>query len=862
MFSIFKQKINHICLIFMVALIIFGSACSRFPSPEQPTINGETIITFAAAEDQRGFYEPLMEVFHEQKLDITVQFVALKELDNDLHALASAADTTLLWGDIIASGGSGYFRDLNPLIEADPDFQEDDFWPGLLSACQDVEGRTVGIPLNVSLAGVFFDRAAFDQAGLPYPAPGWTWDDFQQAVAALAQQSKDGINYGFVDNATLRKSILAPLVTAYLDQNQGKIVDQTLVQELQWYFDLAGEGALYPLKEPANSLDVLQTLFGENRPAMWISPLNAAMPDYSGNAIDKDGFAPFPVAGDGSLVNTTLVDVTCAGLSAGSAHPQEAWAWLDFLSRYRDTQVGTNPLVDLPVRRSVAEETAYFQALPQEVEPSVRFILGHACYGSRYPEAFKAVQKALRDAFTNRTSLIASLEMTPIGTETVTGQTEGNEIQVNTPPPPPAGGTTVIQYYGLGGNYVQALDVLAEAFHQDHPDIQVRIAVDLEGISPAPGSDPFTRAAEQNDCFAFDTLVLSGSAVEQVISLNPLLAAEPAEFILDFYPSLVDAGRLEGELYSLPMVSQPYVMVYNVELLARRGVPVPTDGWTFDDFISLATAAASQFDSDQTYGAVYNEDLFLAGRSVSGLDLSTYPPLVNFDTLKMASALTWLAGLAQSNVLLVETQDNPESTSRAVISGKVAFWVGQAGGWGYWWPFERPSFKIGVAPLPSTPGIDELLGETSVTGQFISQRAEDPRACWEWMKFLSGQPNIFDGIPARRSVAESLEYEAVTGKEAAKILRSALEDMEHMQSEARSISIGWPLSYWQRGAIAAALQGDNPQLALTAAQGKAEAYLACITKFDIEKRNIHEQQDLVIECARQADLEWDKLFLR
>jgi len=860
------KTVRALANLLLLSTIFLSAACSKeSPITSQGNAGDEqnVIITFAAIESQRGLYEPLMEAFHQQNPQVRVQFASLSpEAQGDLAALSSAADTTLLWTGAIASNIGSYFRDLNPLIDADSNFQAEDFWPGILSACQDAEGHIVGVPLSGSLTGIFFDREAFDQVGLPYPAPGWTWYDFRQAVAAVAQQSNHGFRYGFADNATLRRFILAPLVAAHLEQNQGKIVAQTLAQELQWYLDLAEEEMLYTLKEPANSLEVLQTLFAENRPAMWIGPLNAVMPDDSGNAIDQDGFAPFPVAGDGSQENTTPVDVTCAGVSAGSAHPQEAWAWLDFLTRYQATQVGTNPLVNLPARRSVAEEAAYFQALPQEVEPSVRFILGHAWYGSRYPQAFTAVQEALQYALTNDIPTLAALEMIPVGAEIAPGQLVGNEIKVNTPPPPPASGTTVIQYYGLGGNYVQALDVLAKAFHQDHPDIQVRIAVDLEGISPAPGSDPFTRAAEQNDCFAFDTLVLSGSAVEQVISLNPLLAAEPAEFILDFYPSLVDAGRLEGELYSLPMVSQPYVMVYNVELLARRGVPVPTDGWTFDDFISLATAAASQFDSDQTYGAVYNEDLFLAGRSVSGLDLSTYPPLVNFDTLKMASALTWLAGLAQSNVLLVETQDNPESTSRAVISGKVAFWVGQAGGWGYWWPFERPSFKIGVAPLPSTPGIDELLGETSVTGQFISQRAEDPRACWEWMKFLSGQPNIFDGIPARRSVAESLEYEAVTGKEAAKILRSALEDMEHMQSEARSISIGWPLSYWQRGAIAAALQGDNPQLALTAAQGKAEAYLACITKFDIEKRNIHEQQDLVIECARQADLEWDKLFLR
>jgi hypothetical protein len=246
---------------------------------------------------------------------------------------------------------------------------------------------------------------------------------------------------------------------------------------------------LYPLKEPANSAEALQTLFTEYRPAIWVGPLNAAMPDDSGNAIDQDGFASFPVAGDGSQGNKTPAEVTCAGVSAGSAHPREAWTWLDFLSRYRCTQVAINPLVELPALRSIVEETAYFQALPQEVGSAVRFILEHARYGSRYPEAFTAVQEALQYALTNDIPTLAALEMIPAGTVTMSGQTESNQIQVNTPPPPPAGGTTVIQYYGLGGNYVQKLEALAETFYENHPDIQVRIAADLEGISPAPGSE-------------------------------------------------------------------------------------------------------------------------------------------------------------------------------------------------------------------------------------------------------------------------------------------------------------------------------------------------------------------------------------
>ena len=58
----------------------------------------------------------------------------------------------------------------------------------------------------------------------------------------------------------------------------------------------------------------------------------------------------------------------------------------------------------------------------------------------------------------------------------------------------------------------------------------------------------------------------------------------------------------------------------------------------------------------------------------------------------------------------------------------------------------------------------------------ISAASEHPDACWKWISYLSTH-SAKDArmAPARRSVAESLEYEELVGAETAEMIRQTLE---------------------------------------------------------------------------------------
>jgi len=224
--------------------------------------------------------DSLAAEFHKQNPSITVQMIILPDdyaawESEDWLSLASAADATFLFYDRARLAQNGaYFSDLMPLMEGDVTFQPDDFWPGLLTACQDNDDRTLGVLLSVFFSGIFFDPAAFDSAGLPNPAPGWTWNDFQQAVTTLAHKSGEQADYGFIDSSGFFSSVLAPQVDAYLVTTNGVIEAETLANQLQWYLDLAGASSLYPFTDPAHS----QALFQGKSPAMWRGTLADTSP--------------------------------------------------------------------------------------------------------------------------------------------------------------------------------------------------------------------------------------------------------------------------------------------------------------------------------------------------------------------------------------------------------------------------------------------------------------------------------------------------------------------------------------------------------------------------------------------------------
>ncbi len=843
---------SRVAALVALALIVGLFAVWQLAPPQKdreiaPGVDGRdesTVITFAGQKYYRQAYEALMAEFHEQYPNIEVQFVPLEEIQGDegynLQKIAASADTATLSAPPQGNEAT-FFYDLAPLIEADASFDTADFWPNLLTGCR-VGERTIGLPLALNVNLIFFDGAAFDAAGLPRPAPGWTWDDFQRAVQSLTLREGDQVvRYGFVPSFPGNPlGLLWPLVEATWTHTGDRLDSARLAEALGWYVDLARQGAIPVFGEDEPSWQQGQTLIDNGQAAMWI--------DFSGNLAGKRNVlgseinvAPFPISS--SATNTTPALPFCGVISAGSQQPQAAWLWLKFLTYH--------PIDDrLPMRPSVAEASGYWDHLSLETEETLRFALEHARYAYSHLEFVPFISQALDQALAGEadlTSALAQIDEVPPAPDPAPDDSP-TPVPVATPEPTIVPGSVItVNYYSFG--MAHATDALADEFNRTHPGIEIRPSTMLQNVTRFNITD----VAEQYDCFSW----FGGDqqrALTQLYSLEPFLATEEPPLTEDFDPAALDAFRVDGELYGLPLESRPTVIYYNADYLAEMGLSPPDLDWTVDDFWTLVAQATSGEGANKVYGFVPFQgaylDFLLASQGVSLYDGSTQPPEIRLDDPALASAVTWIVDLAASGVMPAYEaefglqRENYSERETLILSGRAALWTDNANGQDISVADLPPDFEVGVAPLPFTP---VPVSDPSLNlGLYISRRAQDPSACWAWIEFLSRQPTAFNGLPARRSVIESEAWVATVGADLAAVYRAASSRIEGTWQPEQRNNLA-PVERWWMQALDAAFQGVDPAEALAEAQNKADAYLACLDlteKPDAAQRNA---------CAKEAD---------
>ena len=367
---------------------------------QNSTSEGPKIITFAVPSFFRQTYLPLANQFNAENSDVFVQIVTPTAdiqawMGDDLYTLASAADTSFVFSSQSLSMNDAFFLDLSPLLESDSNFNRNDFWPGSLTACENSQGTILGVPLEVNLTGIAFSKDAFDRAGLSYPVPGWTWADFSTIQEILGKQ---GLAY--LDSQEFFTSILSARLDLVIN-------DQAQFQEVvsPYFLNVQGK-TIYPYDEK-QTVGERQSLIVEKRPAMWSVPLGTSLdiqqiteqgPVY--NEDSSTGFIPYPV--DGTFQRTTPAGVRCAIISSGSQHPRESWRWLAFLTNFwLAPQDQGNHLQLIPSRQSTTEKSGYWDKLPDEVEPTIRFALDHAWYGPSDPEIFRAPNQSIIQSLAN-----------------------------------------------------------------------------------------------------------------------------------------------------------------------------------------------------------------------------------------------------------------------------------------------------------------------------------------------------------------------------------------------------------------------------------------------------------------------------
>ncbi len=167
--------------------------------------------------------------------------------------------------------------------------------------------------------------------------------------------------------------------------------------------------------------------------------------------------------------------------------------------------------------------------------------------------------------------------------------------------------TQKLQYWALnyqpkGANQTGKLtDGAITAYQKTHAGMTVNVTGytgDSAGFTKVTQA---VRGGNSVDLFRIpsDTLPL---LVKQGL-VTPIDSYLTADDKADIYPNLLEAVTFNGKMYAWPLWVPPVGMYLNLDIFKERGVEVPKDDWTYDQFVEIAKKLTfTRSNSTKVYG--------------------------------------------------------------------------------------------------------------------------------------------------------------------------------------------------------------------------------------------------------------------
>jgi multiple sugar transport system substrate-binding protein len=345
-------------MIFLLLLV----ACQQDP--------GRHTVSFLVFGDPEEFaaYEQLVAAFEEEHPDINVELGHIPSQGEYRQRLATdfsagqPPDVMLLnyrrFATFAAQGG---LEPLEPYLAESEIIQASDFFEPTIAAFQ-LDGELWCIPQNISSLVVYYNKDLFDAAGVPYPAPGWTRDDFLAAARALTKDlDGDGVTdqYGVGIEPTIFR--LAPFVW----QNGGDIVDDRerptrltldspeVLAAFQWFVDLQLKEKVAP-DAVAESAEDRETRFLNGRLGM-IFESRRATPTFRTITDFEWDIAPLPRGDQESGILHS--DAYC--MANLTEDKEAAWTFIEYANSEAGQTVIAHSGRTVPSLKAVAASEAF-----------------------------------------------------------------------------------------------------------------------------------------------------------------------------------------------------------------------------------------------------------------------------------------------------------------------------------------------------------------------------------------------------------------------------------------------------------------------------------------------------------------------
>ncbi|HEX4052991.1 MAG TPA: extracellular solute-binding protein [Tepidisphaeraceae bacterium] len=336
----------------------------------------------------------------------------------------------------------------------------------------------------------------------------------------------------------------------------------------------------------------------------------------------------------------------------------------------------------------------------------------------------------------------------------------------------------VILQWGDASEEQIVRDLVAQ-YEREHPDIKIlRIhAADYDSklktmLAAGTAPDLFYLSYEYVPEFA---------KLKLLANLDPFIAGLPdgKQWLDGFYPLLLDAFRYDGHeagrgpLYGIPKDFTTMVMYVNCDLFKKAGIPLPYNGWTWDEFEKdcKKISALPPDAAGRDYGAVLNTSWPLVLQNIlqcyggdffKGADFSN----VTLDSPQAIAAMTMVHRLRFIDDVAYHATGPAERDN-----GYQLFFTGKVGCLGPLGRWETPHFR---GTGPGDPGITDFqwdvvplphetrtVSDIAVVAWTMSSSTKHPKEAFQLLRFLCGKQGqemmarLGLAIPSLKAVAKS-----------------------------------------------------------------------------------------------------------
>ncbi|HRE27182.1 MAG TPA: sugar ABC transporter substrate-binding protein, partial [Anaerolineales bacterium] len=272
-------------------------------------------------------------------------------------------DVAFLW-PTPKYAAEGVLENLDPYIQKSG-YNLNDYWGGLLESAK-YNGSVYGLPRDIEVNVLYYNKTLFDKAGVAYPNDNWTWDDLLAAAEQLTVKDASGkvTQYALaVEGGKFAKWVNqngGGILDDYVNPSKCRLADPESIAGVKFFADLMNNG--YAIRDAdLSQAGGDEAVFLSGQAAMIIQNTSRVSAFNKANLNYDVALVPIPKGGK----RWNPAGGAAWVISAQSDNKDAAWTFLSWLqSKDGGEKIYTERGEIFPALQSAANSPAFLTDQP------------------------------------------------------------------------------------------------------------------------------------------------------------------------------------------------------------------------------------------------------------------------------------------------------------------------------------------------------------------------------------------------------------------------------------------------------------------------------------------------------------------